>query len=50
MQLEIQKYLFYIQSSINSINEFFGDKHKLIVYGVEEITSEVEQVRNTRIR
>lgn len=43
MQLEIQKYLFDIQSSINSINEYLGDKrdfdhyqnNKLLRRGVE---------------
>ena len=32
MQLEIQKYLFDIQSSINSINEYLGDKKDFNVY------------------
>ncbi len=32
MQLEIQKYLFDIQSSIDSINEYLGDKRDFIYY------------------
>ena len=43
MQLEVQKYLFDIQSSIDSINEYFGDKrdfnhyqnNKLLRRGIE---------------
>ena len=43
MQLEIQKYLFDIQSSIDSINEYLGDKmdfshyqnNKLLRRGIE---------------
>ena len=32
MQLEIQKYLFDIQISIDSINEYLGDKRDFNVY------------------
>jgi uncharacterized protein with HEPN domain len=32
MQLEIQKYLFDIQSSIDSINEYLGDKRDFNTY------------------
>lgn len=32
MQLEIQKYLFDIQTSINSINEYLGDKRNFFTY------------------
>jgi len=32
MQLEIQKYLFDIQISINSINEYLGDKRDFNIY------------------
>lgn len=32
MEIEIQKYLFDIQSSINSINEYLGDKRDFMVY------------------
>lgn len=32
MQLEIQKYLFDIQTSIDSINEYLGDKRDFNIY------------------
>ena len=32
MQLEIQKYLFDIQTSLNSINEYLGDKRNFFTY------------------
>ena len=32
MQLEIQKYLFDIQTSIDSINEYLGDKRNFFTY------------------
>jgi hypothetical protein len=32
MQLEIQKYLFDIKESIDSINEFIGDKRDFNAY------------------
>lgn len=32
MHLEIQKYLFDIQTSINSINEYLGDKRNFFTY------------------
>lgn len=32
MQLEIQKYLFDIQTSIDSINEYLGDKRDFNEY------------------
>jgi uncharacterized protein with HEPN domain len=32
MQLEIQKYLYDIQSSINSINDYLGDKRDFVHY------------------
>lgn len=32
MRLEIQKYLFDIKSSIDSINEYLGDKRDFIIY------------------
>ena len=37
MQLEIQKYLFDIKSSIDSINEYLGDKRDFNIYKTNKL-------------
>ena len=51
MQLEIQKYLFDIQTSIDSINEYLGDKrdfntykeNKLLRRGIENLENGIKK-------